>query len=272
MLATPENIWEVPAYLPYLQPPLTDESIASAERQIGFTLPGEYVKLLRTQNGGYIRFSLPNMVHSQIAGIGPNFPSLTRSHLRAAQGEVSFSLEGLFPFDGDGHWHLCLDYRQDCTQPAVSYIDVECDHQFRIADSFLQYLERLEFKVGDQWVVTPLSDVEFLKARLTAALGIAFDPPDTFNHGYPVERARISTDSGPELLFISPNVVPRGFVRPKERRYAELKNLLRGTARRYPQLPPESYLLIASAGIRQRVLDALTSSHYTVRALRDYVQ
>ncbi len=71
------TIWQVPAYLPYLQPELTDDAIAAAEKAIGYTLPAEYLELLRIQNGGYIRLSLPEMVHDSIAGIGPYFPSLT---------------------------------------------------------------------------------------------------------------------------------------------------------------------------------------------------
>ena len=72
-----ETIWRVPAYLPYLRPPLTDAILAAGETKIGFQLPSEYVNLLRVQNGGYIHFSLPDSVHNTIAGIGPNFPSLT---------------------------------------------------------------------------------------------------------------------------------------------------------------------------------------------------
>lgn len=56
MGATVDTIWSVPAYLPYLQPPLTDEAVASAEKELGLQLPIEYLNLLRKQNGGYIRY------------------------------------------------------------------------------------------------------------------------------------------------------------------------------------------------------------------------
>ena len=75
--ATVSHIWRVPAYLPYLQPPLTRGMVARAEEQIGFSLPQEYLRLLAKQNGGYIRYALPDKVHDIIAGIGPHFPSLT---------------------------------------------------------------------------------------------------------------------------------------------------------------------------------------------------
>ena len=113
MPATPQTIWQVPAYLPYLQPPLTDEIVDAAQKTIGHPLPKEYVDLLRQQNGGYIRYRLENRLNEEIAGIGPNFPSLTKVQWDDAQECVSFPLQGLFPFDGNGDWNLCPDYRKD---------------------------------------------------------------------------------------------------------------------------------------------------------------
>jgi hypothetical protein len=124
--ATADTIWRTPAYLPYLQPPLTDKAVASAEKQIGYRLPADFLNLLKKQNGGYIRFSLPEMVHDSIAGIGPHFPSLTGFDWDESQGHVSYSLRVLVPFDGDGHWHLCLDYRQNSASPSIPHADIEC--------------------------------------------------------------------------------------------------------------------------------------------------
>ena len=44
-------------------------------------------------------------------------------------GEVSYEIEGLVPFDGDGHWHLCLDYRKCKEDPPIVYVDIETDGQ-----------------------------------------------------------------------------------------------------------------------------------------------
>ena len=72
--------------------------MAAAEKEIGYRLPSEYLNLLRKQNGGYIRFSLPEMVHDTIAGIGPNFPSLTGFDWEEWQeDDVSYPLQGLVP-------------------------------------------------------------------------------------------------------------------------------------------------------------------------------
>ena len=271
MGAAADTIWRVPAYLPYLQPPLTARAIASAEREIGYRLPVEYLGLLRKQNGGYIRYSLPDSPHDSIAGIGPHFPSLTQFDWDECQDHVSFPLRGLVPFDGDGHWHLCLDYRKDPATPAVTYVDVECDDQSRIAESFADYLAMLRVKAGDEYVLEAVFDIEAVKSRLSAALKITFDPPDSWAHGYPTHRGRLGSKNSPEWIWISPNRVPRGFVRPDDRRYDKLKDLMPGDAARYPELPAGSYLLSATDRVRPKVIDACTRSQLIVRPLREYL-
>lgn len=72
----PAGYWQVPAFLDYVQPSLTDEAVALAEEQLGVTLPSPYLKLLRQQNGGYLRAA--SGISSQLNGIGPRFPSITR--------------------------------------------------------------------------------------------------------------------------------------------------------------------------------------------------
>ena len=132
MEATAKSIWRVPAYLPYVQPTLTDRTIAAAEQEIGCSLPHEYLDLLRVQNGGYIRFSLPEMdiVHDLIKGIGSDANSLTDTQWKDYQESLSFPLDGLVPFDdGNGQNYACLDYRHDPAHPSVTYIDTEGDRQ-----------------------------------------------------------------------------------------------------------------------------------------------
>jgi hypothetical protein len=270
--ATADTIWRVPAYLPYLQPPLTDKAVAAAEKRIGYKLPTEYLNLLRKQNGGYIRFSLPEMVHDSIAGIGPHFPSLTGFDWDECQEYVSFPLQGLVPFDGDGHWHLCLDYRHNSRTPSITHADVECDRESRIADSFADYLAMLRIDVGDEYVLEGVSDLEKAKADLASSLKTAFDPPDTWAHGYPTHRARLGTKSKPEWIWISPNTVPRGFVRSDDPRYAELKDLMPGYASRFPEVPAGSYLLGATDDVRSKMIDACARSRLFARPLREYVK
>jgi hypothetical protein len=270
--ATADTIWQIPVYLPYLQPALTVHAIRSAEEKIGYPLPMEYLDLLRKQNGGYIRYCLPENVHNMIAGIGPHFPSLTAFDWEECQEQVSYPLHGLVPFDGDGHWHLCLDYRMNPRSPAISLADIECDEEMQIADSFAAYLALLRIRVEDEYVVEAVSDIEKVKTDLSRLLGVPFDPADTWAHGYPTERARLGTEQNRQWLWISPNTVPRGFVRENDRRYPELKDLMPGFAERFPGLPPGSYILSAPDGVRAKVLDACNKSGLIVRPLREYMQ
>lgn len=272
MGATAETIWRVPAYLPYLQPPLTEEAVAEAEASIGHKLPDAYLDLLRTQNGGYIRYSLPEVYHDSIAGIGPHYPSLTDFDWEECQEDVSFPLQSLIPFDGDGHWHLCLDYRGDRKTPAVAHVEVEGDRETRIADSFADYLALLRVQVEDEYVVEGVSDVEALKEVLASSLKTVFDPPNSWAHGYPEHRARLGTENKPEWIWISPNAVPRGFVRSDDSRYAELKDLMPGTAARFPEAPADGYILSATDEVRAKVVEACTRSRISVRPLREYVK
>jgi hypothetical protein len=272
MRATADSIWQVPVYLPYLQPPLAADIVAAAEEDIGFRLPRAYLDLIKKQNGGYIRYSLPESPHDTIAGIGPHFPSLTRVDWEDCQGHVSYSLEGLIPFDGDGHWHLCLDYRSNSQNPAVTYADIECNRETRVAESFADYLVLLRLRGGDEFVMQAATDIADVTAELSRVLGVRFDPPDTWANGYPVYRARMALGEDPQWLWICPNAVPRGFVRKDDSRYSELKDLLPGTAERYPGLPADSYLLDSTAGVKAKVVDACGRIGLTIRPLREFLE
>jgi len=271
MSATFDTIWQVPAYLPYIQPPLTDAAVDSAERKIGYKLPTECLNLLKNQNGGYIRYSLPQMVHNSIAGIGPHFPSLTGFDWDESQEYVSFSLNGLIPFDGDGHWHRCLDYRQQSDAPAVTYLDIECDQESPIATSFVDYLGKIRIGVGEEYVVEGLTEIENLKSELAATLGIAFEPPNSDAHGYPMHRGRLGTGKNTQWVWISPNTTSRGFIRPNHARYAELKDLLPGLASRFPEAPADGYILSMTDSVRGMVVDACVHSGRIIRPLRQYL-
>lgn len=271
MIASPATIWRVPAYLPYLQPALTDRSLAQAQRHIGLHLPDSYVALLRVQNGGYIRYSLPESVHGQIYGIGPHFPSLTRFDWGERQEHVSYQLQGLIPFDGDGHWHLCLDYRRNSKCAAVTLVDIECDNESEVACSFDRYLTllRLNIENGD-FVMVGVSDLPRALKGIATRLGVQFEPPDSLAHGYPIYRARGGTKNSPEWIWISPNMVRRGFVRKDDPRFEELRSLMPGDAPRYPEVPETSYLLTVTDALRPHVLRACSALSIDVRPLIEY--
>ena len=271
MGATPDTIWRVPAYLPYLQPPLTDKILAQAEQQIGQKLPQEFVALLRQQNGGYLRYSLPESPHEKIAGIGPHFPSLTDFDWDECQDWVSFPLQGLVPFDGDGHWHLCLDYRKNAKNPAVSYIDIECDSQSLKAETFAAYLNKLQLNVENEYVLTGVADIDQLIAQLSKALKAKFYPPDSSDQGYTLYRGQAGTSERPAWIWLSTNKALRGFVREEDDRYEELKDLMPGFAPRFPGVPAEAYILGASESILAKVISAVAGLGYSARPLHECI-
>ena len=100
---TLHSIWQVPIFLPYRQPPLTDDALANAEKLIGYKLPVKYIELLNIQNGGYIRCKGLKGLNEVIYGIGPYFPNIT--DFDWTDEDVSFELNGLVPFDGRSEEH-----------------------------------------------------------------------------------------------------------------------------------------------------------------------
>ena len=235
------NIWSKPAYLPYVQPPLTDEVLHSAEMKLGYSLPEELIALLRVQNGGSIRYTLPDTGHGTISGIGPHFPSLLEFDHLSEYNDLSFETKGLIPFDGDGHWEICLDYRENRKSPRVSFIDLECDRQRVIADSFSEYLTQLTIEPDASYVIETDKPIDKFVAGVSKITGINFEEPDTFAHGYASYRGKFMD----EWIWISPNQVLTGFVRQNHERYEELKSLMKGTGLRYPEIPANSVFLFS---------------------------
>jgi hypothetical protein len=271
MPATAQSIWQVPAYLPYVQPPLTPKAIAAAEKKLGYKLPAEYLNLLHQQNGGYIRYSLPDLVHDSIAGIGPHFPSLTEFDWDEVQEYVSFPLKGLVPFDGDGHWHLCLDYRRKPAAPTITYVDIECDRQTPIAKSFADYLAKLQLEANDEYVLTGFPTIKAAATALSTKLGLTFERPDSWAHGYTEYCSSFGKKSDPDHLWLSPNTVPRGFVRKDDDRSAELKNLMPGQAPRYPELPANAYLVSITDGGRPKLIQKAQKAGLLLRPLHEFL-
>jgi hypothetical protein len=263
-----KTIWRVPKYLPYIQPSLTDEIIEQAEKKIGYKLPKEYLELLKIQNGGYIRFALKDTPHSQISGIGPYYPSITDFDWLSEYDDLSFDIKGLFPFDGDGHWNICLDYRKNKIDPEVTYIDTESDYEKHIATTFNNYLHLLEIETENEYVIETNSNIDTLLKQISETANIEFEEPDYWAHGYPVFRGNLK-DS---WIWISPNISPSGFIREDDERYIELKSQMETTALRYPEIPESSLLIsVSEEHVRQELFTKLTTSGIKIRELKEYV-
>lgn len=234
------SVWDVPVYLPYLQPDLTDERVAEAERSLLVKLPEAYLALLRVQNGGYLRRS----VHGErsirdVAGIGPHFPTIlghdwsSAKEAMAESGETEpADLDRLVPFSGDGHTHWCLDYRVG-GEPRVTWVDVECFREEVVAPDFATFLEQL--RAEPEHAIGLLTDLPGKKvaAALTAATGVKFADQGDQDHGYAVYRAQLPGSGN--WAWLTPNRCRRGFVRKGDRRYKEVRDLMPELVDRFPE-------------------------------------
>jgi len=262
-------IWQVPAYLPYVQTELTEAMIETTEEAIGQRLPEHYLNLLRQQNGGYIRLGLPETPHNVISGIGTRYPYLYSPDWSELEEEVSFSLKGLVPFDGVGHWHLCLDYRSGAVTPSITFVDLEEDTQTAIAKNFQSYLQKLKLTVeeGEFLVVAP-EGIEDFTQRLAKVLKVEFEAPNSYEQGYPIYRANVGRSQVPEWIWVSANQVPKGFIREDDDEYEELKDSRPGLAKRYPELPEHSFLLTVTDGVAPSVTGALKNESWELTSLK----
>lgn len=149
-------------------PKLTDAAIKRAEKQLGVKLPAPYLNLMRQQNGGKLRLTAikpkqrPPRFHTHRAVY--EFNEVYGIHSRqynnlVSQAETAHSEWDvpplLIPFDGDGHWWLCLDYRRcgPTGEPCITHFEPaeligERPKSCRIADSFEDLLRGLRFDAG----------------------------------------------------------------------------------------------------------------------------
>jgi hypothetical protein len=235
---TPKTIWKRPAYLPYVHAPLTDALIRAAEKQLGFVLPTELLDLLRVQNGGPTRFSLPDSVGDLIAGIGHSFPSITDFNLSDHQEYVDFSMDGLVPFDGDGHWYRCLDYRNNRKTPAVSYIDVECNSEKRLADSFSDFLQLVELDLENEFVLQNVENIDDAQRRLEGLFGSGFERKmSNLGVAYSTLQTGKKRD---ECFWISSNIVASGYSGDDPMAFE-----FEGDALLFPELPANAVIFEA---------------------------
>ncbi|UIR57340.1 SMI1/KNR4 family protein [Sphingobacterium sp. SRCM116780] len=173
------------------------------------------------------------------------------------------------PIDGDGHWYICLDYRKDKQQPKVSWIDVECDNQEDIADSFAAFLALLELDVENELVIETESSIEDVSKQIEAVLQIKFDEPDYFNSGYANYRSKYK-DS---WIWLTPNKVPQGFVRENDKRYNILKEQMDIFSVRYIEIPQTHlFLELSEEELNNEVIQKLSDNNILIKPISAYIQ
>ncbi|MBV5111434.1 SMI1/KNR4 family protein [Bacillus altitudinis] len=175
-----KSFWEIDEEGYYTLKKINEAEIAKAEKKLGVTLPDTYKKLILEQNGGYtIHNAFPTTHSNSRAEDHIQFNHL----LGIAEGEGIMDSaylikewelpEGLVLINGDGHTWVAMDYRKTKENPAIHYYDVEMEEDFKLADSFDEFIEGLytvEYSVDEEAAEGEyeLSEVHLSKEELEA--------------------------------------------------------------------------------------------------------
>ncbi|MED1529094.1 SMI1/KNR4 family protein [Bacillus pumilus] len=172
--------WEIDEESYYTLKKINAEGIAKAEKKLGVTLPDTYKKLILEQNGGYTVHNAFPTTHSNswaedhiqfnhLLGIAEGEGIMDSAYL-IKEWELP---EGLVLINGDGHTWVAMDYRKTKENPAIHYFDVEMEEDFKLADSFDEFIEGLytvEYTIDEEAteVEYELTEVYLSKEELEA--------------------------------------------------------------------------------------------------------
>lgn len=255
-----QRMWRVPVYLPYLQPELTDEAVRDAEQSLGVTLPRDYVQLLRVQNGGYLRFYRhpdADGAVDKIYGIGPFLPSIlgkdwedVKATMEEDGATTPQQIDDLIPFCGDGHYHICLDFRTSgCHgEPCITYVDVESFDTDRVlAPNFATFLRQLQGDPDEPNAigVVTTEGIETVAAALGTLLSREVEDVGDQSKGYRVFRIKLAEPHS--WLWLEANYTRKGFVRRNHGRYDTLCAQMPEIVPRYSEHGDCSCLITVSA-------------------------
>ncbi|HRE84579.1 MAG TPA: SMI1/KNR4 family protein, partial [Opitutaceae bacterium] len=178
-------------------------TIADVEATLGVKLPEDYLTLIKLQNGGYFNWfnhcDGADWDASELWGIravGDRDWEELKDHMAEESIDTPRDIDGLYPFAGNGHVHICFDYRGlgDAAEPSIAFIDIECfDTDRKIANSFREYIEKLEHESPyiEYAIETYDAAAESIIAPLEEIFGISFEDQskdynaDTFRACYP---------------------------------------------------------------------------------------
>ncbi len=175
-----KSFWEIDDDGYYTLKKITAEEVAKAEKKLGVTLPDTYKKLILEQNGGYIVHNAFPTAHSNswaedhiqfnhLLGIAEDEGIMDSAYL-IKEWELP---EGLVLINGDGHTWVAMDYRKTKENPAIHYFDVEMEEDFKLANSFDEFIQGLytaEYAVDEEAaeVEYELTEVYLSKEELEA--------------------------------------------------------------------------------------------------------
>lgn len=138
--------------------PLTDDMIASAERQLGVRLPKSYLDALRTKNGGSTTgnyFKLPAqhvpdhlrhyVDHGYVAvlelnGIGSGDDTILETDYLVGEWGLPSPIVIL---SGAGHWWIVFDYRVANENPPIVFLDSDSGDTLHLSNDFASFLSSI---------------------------------------------------------------------------------------------------------------------------------
>ncbi|KAJ0071387.1 SMI1/KNR4 family protein [Bacillus altitudinis] len=155
-----KSFWEIDEEGYHTLKKINEAEIAKAEKKLGVILPDTYKKLILKQNGGYTVHNAFPTTHSNswaedhiqfnhLMGIAEGEGIMDSAYL-IKEWELP---EGLVLINGDGHTWVAMDYRKTKENPAIHYFDVEMEEDFKLADSFDEFIEGLytaEYTVDEE--------------------------------------------------------------------------------------------------------------------------
>ncbi|MGN7326545.1 SMI1/KNR4 family protein [Bacillus pumilus] len=172
--------WEIDEEGYHTLKKINAEEIAKAEKKLGVTLPDTYKKLILEQNGGYTVHNAFPTSHSNswaedhiqfnhLLGIAEDEGIMDSAYL-IKEWELP---EGLVLINGDGHTWVAMDYRKTKENPPIHYFDVEMEEDFKLANSFDEFIQGLytaEYAVDEEAaeVEYELTEVYLSKEELEA--------------------------------------------------------------------------------------------------------
>lgn len=252
--------------------------VNEAEQQLGYKLPQAYIDILKEQNGGSINYTFPDYdlrLHGSICGIGPNFPNIVDERLPLLDSAdfVSFDVEKLLPFDGDGHWYICLDYRNNTTEAEITYLDMEEDQARKVADNFAEYLSKLAYHKFDHgfgfyygYVIETDKPIQEVVEIIRQRTGITLKDKSRNLIGVQYQ----STDGYP-YTSIETNLTSYGTIGDQPEQAEEFKSLLEKPALRFVELPETAILISIDDEIEEQIVIAALRQDFTVRHMREYI-
>ncbi|MGN7283268.1 SMI1/KNR4 family protein [Bacillus altitudinis] len=169
-----KSFWEIDEEGYYTLKKINEAEIAKAEKKLGVTFPNTYKKLILEQNGGYTIHNAFPTTHSNswaedhiqfnhLMGIAEGEGIMESAYL-IKEWELP---EGLVLINGDGHTWVAMDYRKTKENPIIHYFDVEMEEDFKLADSFDEFIEGLytaEYTVDEE---AAAAEYELLEEHLS---------------------------------------------------------------------------------------------------------